>query len=157
MVCPRRLFFSQFVVLMCTANCEKDSLLGQTILALEPFLFFENPCFLLVTLYTLSPQCSAMDRHFSTNMINPWPLIRGNNLHLFYRSKKLPLLLQLRVGTFLWFSNGTRSTFVIATEQFQLEDSFYNEMIMTQKQFYKYLTHFSLELGLRGQFHQSDR
>ena len=51
MVCPRRLFFSQFVVLMCTANCEKDSLLGQTILALEPFLFFENPCFLLVTLY----------------------------------------------------------------------------------------------------------
>ena len=51
MVCPRRLFFSQFVVLMCTANCEKDSLLGQTILALEPFLFFENPCFLLV-IYT---------------------------------------------------------------------------------------------------------
>ena len=50
MVCPRRLSFSQFAVHMSTTNCEKNSLLGQTIPALEPFLFFENPCFLLVTL-----------------------------------------------------------------------------------------------------------
>ena len=46
MVCPRRLSFSQFVVLMCTTNCEKDILLGQTIPTPEPFLFFENPFFL---------------------------------------------------------------------------------------------------------------
>ena len=51
MVCPRRLSFSQFVVLMCTTNCENDILLGQTIPTPEPFLFFENPCFFLVTLY----------------------------------------------------------------------------------------------------------
>ena len=30
--CPRRLSFSQFVVLMSTTNCEKDSLLGQLVL-----------------------------------------------------------------------------------------------------------------------------
>ena len=51
MVCPRRMSFSQFVVHMSTTNCEKDSLLGQTIPSPEPFLFFENPCFFLVTLY----------------------------------------------------------------------------------------------------------
>ena len=51
MVCPRRMSFSQFVVHMSTTNCEKDSLLGQTIPSPEPFLFFENPWFFLVTLY----------------------------------------------------------------------------------------------------------
>ena len=35
MVCPRRLSFSPFVVLMSMTNCEKDSLLGQTILPPE--------------------------------------------------------------------------------------------------------------------------
>ena len=41
MVCPRRLSFSQFVVLMSTSNCENDSLLGQTIPYPEPSQFFE--------------------------------------------------------------------------------------------------------------------
>ena len=35
MVCPRRLSFSQFVILMSTTNGEKDSLLGQTVLPPE--------------------------------------------------------------------------------------------------------------------------
>ena len=35
MVCPRRLSFSPFVVLMSTTNGEKDSLLGQTVLPPE--------------------------------------------------------------------------------------------------------------------------
>ena len=44
-VCPRGLSFSQFVVLMSTINAEKDSPLGQTVLPLKPFPFFENPRF----------------------------------------------------------------------------------------------------------------
>ena len=42
---PRRLSFSQFVVLMCTTNCEKDSLLGQTVFKFwfpESGFFFET-------------------------------------------------------------------------------------------------------------------
>ena len=39
-VCSKRLSFSQFVVLISTTNCEKDSLLGQTILPPEPITFF---------------------------------------------------------------------------------------------------------------------
>ena len=35
MVCPMRLSFSPFVVLMSMTNCEKDSLLGQTVLPPE--------------------------------------------------------------------------------------------------------------------------
>ena len=45
-VCPRRLSFSQFVVLMSMTNCEKDSLLGQTVLPLEPSQFLEKEVFL---------------------------------------------------------------------------------------------------------------
>ena len=41
-VCPRRLSFSQFVVLMSMTNCEKDSLLGQTVLPPEPSQFLKN-------------------------------------------------------------------------------------------------------------------
>ena len=37
-VCPRRLSFSQFGVLMSTLNCEKDSLLGQSVLVKRPLL-----------------------------------------------------------------------------------------------------------------------
>ena len=36
MICPRRLSFSQFGVLMSTSICENDSLLGQTIPPPEP-------------------------------------------------------------------------------------------------------------------------
>ena len=43
---PRRLSFSQFVILMSTTNCEKDSLLGQTVLPPEPSQFFKNEVFL---------------------------------------------------------------------------------------------------------------
>ena len=46
MVCPRRLSFSQFVILMSTTNGEKDSLLGQTILPLELGQFFGGLAFL---------------------------------------------------------------------------------------------------------------
>ena len=45
-VCPRRLSFSQFVVLMSMINCEKDNLLGQTVLPPEPSQFFKNEVFL---------------------------------------------------------------------------------------------------------------
>ena len=44
-VCPRRLSFSQFVVLMSMTNCEKDSLLGQTVLLPEPSKFFKKEGF----------------------------------------------------------------------------------------------------------------
>ena len=44
-VCPRRLSFSQFVVLMSMINCEKDNLLGQTVLPPEPSQFFKNEVF----------------------------------------------------------------------------------------------------------------
>ena len=60
MVCPRRMSFSQFVVHMSTTNCEKDSLLGQTIPSPEPFLFFENPWFFLVTFYVV--ECLNNDK-----------------------------------------------------------------------------------------------
>ena len=40
-VCPRRLSFSQFRVLMSTLNCEKDNLLGQTVLVKRPLANFE--------------------------------------------------------------------------------------------------------------------
>ena len=59
MVCPRRLSFSQFVVLMSMTNCEKDSLLGQTVLPPEPSQFFkkegifDNPLF-VISILTLS-------------------------------------------------------------------------------------------------------
>ena len=39
-VCPRGLSFSEFIVLMSTINCEKDTPLGQTVLPPEPFPFF---------------------------------------------------------------------------------------------------------------------
>ena len=39
-VCPRRLSFSQFRVLMSTLNCEKDNLLGQKVLVKRPLSNF---------------------------------------------------------------------------------------------------------------------
>ena len=45
-VWPRRLSFSQFIILMSTTNCEKDSLLGQTVLPPEPSQFFKKEGFL---------------------------------------------------------------------------------------------------------------
>ena len=45
MVCPRRLSFSPFVVLMSMTNCEKDSLLGQTVLPPELGQFFGHALF----------------------------------------------------------------------------------------------------------------
>ena len=44
-VCSRRLSFCQFVVLMSMTNCEKDSLLGQTVLPPEPSQFLEKDFF----------------------------------------------------------------------------------------------------------------
>ena len=41
-VCPRRLSFSQFGVLMSTLNCEKENLLGQTVLVKRPLSNFEK-------------------------------------------------------------------------------------------------------------------
>ena len=46
MVWPRRLSFSQFVVLMSTTNCEKDSLFEQTVLPPETIIFFGRKVFL---------------------------------------------------------------------------------------------------------------
>ena len=43
--CPRRLYFSPFVILMSTTNNEKDSLLGQTVLPPEPSQFFKKEIF----------------------------------------------------------------------------------------------------------------
>ena len=51
MVCPRRLSFSPFVILMSTTNGEKDSLLGETVLPPElgqilgGLVFFTHPLF----------------------------------------------------------------------------------------------------------------
>ena len=50
-VCPRRLSFSQFRVLMSTLNCEKDNLLGQMVLVKRPLSNFERGHFYLYTLY----------------------------------------------------------------------------------------------------------
>ena len=47
------LSFSQFVVLVFTINCEKDSPLGQAVFPPELFPFLENPRFSL-TLYKFS-------------------------------------------------------------------------------------------------------
>ena len=44
-VCPERLSFSQFVVLMRTTICEKDSLPGQRVLPPEPKPFLERQGF----------------------------------------------------------------------------------------------------------------
>ena len=44
-VCPENLSFSQFVVLMRTTICEKDSLPGQTVLPPEPKPFLERQVF----------------------------------------------------------------------------------------------------------------
>ena len=45
-VWPKRLSFSQFVILISTTNCEKDSLLEQTVLPPEPIFFLEKEVFL---------------------------------------------------------------------------------------------------------------
>ena len=54
-VCTRRLSFSQFGVLMSTLNCEKENLLGQTVLVKRPLsnfekgtIFFVHPLFTLL-------------------------------------------------------------------------------------------------------------
>ena len=44
-ICPRRLSFSQFVVLMRTTSCEKDSLLGQLVLGKKQLTNFERVTF----------------------------------------------------------------------------------------------------------------
>ena len=44
-VCPRRLSFSPFIILMSTTNREKDSLLGQTAIPPEPSPFFKKEVF----------------------------------------------------------------------------------------------------------------
>ena len=50
-VCPRRLYFSQFSVLMSTTNYEKDSTLGQLVLGENSILNFERVTFFFNTLY----------------------------------------------------------------------------------------------------------
>ena len=50
-VCPRRLSFSQFGVLMSTLNCEKENLLGQTVLVKRPLLNFEKGTFFVHPLF----------------------------------------------------------------------------------------------------------
>ena len=50
-VCPRRLSFSPFVVLMSTTNGEKDNLLGQTILRQELGEILDGLVFFRTTLY----------------------------------------------------------------------------------------------------------
>ena len=49
-LCPERLSFSQFVVLMSTTNCERDSLSGQRVLLVEPKPFFWKDRFFSLTL-----------------------------------------------------------------------------------------------------------
>ena len=49
-ICPRRLSFSQFVVLMRTTNSEKDSLLGQLVLGKKQLSNFEQVTFFFNTL-----------------------------------------------------------------------------------------------------------
>ena len=54
-ICPRRLSFSLFVVLMRTTSCEKDSLLGQLVLGKKQLsnfervtFFFQHPLFTIM-------------------------------------------------------------------------------------------------------------
>ena len=54
-VCPRRLSFSQFVVLMNTTNCEKDSLLGQMVFPTEPLTIFQIPRFFYIPYTSCGP------------------------------------------------------------------------------------------------------
>ena len=51
-VCPIRLSFSQFGVLMSTLNCEKENLLEQTVLVKRPLSNFEKG-----TLFFVHPLC----------------------------------------------------------------------------------------------------
>ena len=53
-VCPRRLSFSQFVVLMSTLNGQRDNLLGQMVLAKRQFSNFDRGHLFLITLYKCS-------------------------------------------------------------------------------------------------------
>ena len=59
-VCPRRLSFSQFGVLMSTFNCEKDSHLGQTVLVKRPFSNFDRGNFFFNTLYIMTPWAASI-------------------------------------------------------------------------------------------------
>ena len=52
-LCPERLSFSQFVVLMRTTICEKDSLPGQRVLPPEPKPFFGKKGFFCSTFQPL--------------------------------------------------------------------------------------------------------
>ena len=72
-VCPRRLSFSQFGVLMSTLNCEKENLLGQTVLVKRPLsnfekgtLFFVHPLFfswLGNIFFTVDHVLESLDSH----------------------------------------------------------------------------------------------
>ena len=87
-VCPRRFSFSQFNVLMSTPNCEKDNLLGQTVLVKRPIsnfekgtLFFVHPLYhqklLLTTSVLIRDQIqSQYPSLFSRNHIIPYYVVR---------------------------------------------------------------------------------
>ena len=63
MVCPRRLSFSLFVILMSTTNGEKDSHLGQTVLPPELWQFFQKGGFFFTHPLT------RLEGHVLTNLI----------------------------------------------------------------------------------------
>ena len=64
-VCPKRLSFSQFGVLMSRLNCEKENFLGQTVLVRSPLSNFEKEgTFLCIFIYLIY-YCNIK------NMFNP--------------------------------------------------------------------------------------
>ena len=52
---------------MSTTNCEKDSLLGQTVLPPEPFTIFRIPGLFLLTLYKCFLPVSSLHQHYYHN------------------------------------------------------------------------------------------
>ena len=75
-VCPRRLSFSQFGILLSTLNCEKENLLGQTVLVKRPLsnlekgtLFFVHPLFV--------QSVSHVTCDMSNAYANPWDMVNN--------------------------------------------------------------------------------
>ena len=80
-VCPRRLSFSQFGILMSTLNCEKENLLGQTVLVKRPLsnlekgtLFFVHPLFV--------QSVSHVTCDMSNAYVDPWDRLNNFCFHV---------------------------------------------------------------------------
>ena len=93
-VCPRRLSFSQFGVLMSTLNCEKDSLLGQMVLVKRPPLNFERGHIFLNTLYMWIKKRKMASRNNDMTchpIVELWGYRWADIIYFHHTSKRLCL------------------------------------------------------------------